>query len=247
MLEKMKTQLKVLALLLLLLAGLGLYALPSLRDEAASLLHGPDTARPATAQARPAAPVPTDTAAQRILLIGDSMLEGIARRFSAWCEAGGHELYTVIWYGSTTKNWAESGRMKHYVEQTRPTLVVVSLGSNELFVKDAARRGDYVRTLTAAFGATPYVWIGPPNWKEDTGINAAIAKETGRERFFESRLLTLARSSDGRHPTTAAAAAWTDSVAAWMASPRTAHPIRLAPPTAQQGRWNKRLTLIPQE
>jgi len=247
----MKTQLKVLALLLLLLAGLGLYALSALPRTTRALPTAKETSEEETA-AKPAGTMPRatavpDTTAQRILLIGDSMLEGIARRFSAWCEASGHELHTVIWYGSSTKSWAESGRLQHYMAETRPTLVVMCLGSNELFVKDAARRGDYVRQLAAACGQTPYVWIGPPNWKDDTGINAAIAGQTSAARFFESRRLRLERGKDHRHPTLAAAATWTDSVATWLASPRTAHPIRLVSPIAQQGHWNKRLTLLPQE
>lgn len=242
----MKAQLKVLAILFLLLLGIGIYALPSLKVEAKAILASTRTKKTPSPPQKPVH-IPTDTTAQRILLIGDSMNEGITRRFSAWCENSGHELHTVIWYGSSTKSWASSNRIKLYIKKIHPTYIIISLGSNELFVKDAVERAKYIRSITEAVGTSPYVWIGPPNWKEDTGINAAIAREVGSGRFYESRNLTLERGKDHRHPTMASAAAWTDSVASWLSSGKTAHPIRLTRPTEQNGHWQKRLTLIPQE
>ncbi|MDR1738077.1 MAG: hypothetical protein LBR66_04560, partial [Candidatus Symbiothrix sp.] len=48
-----------------------------------------------------------DTARQRILFIGDSMLEGLGKRMKYYAGENGHELQYVIWYSSTTKTWAE--------------------------------------------------------------------------------------------------------------------------------------------
>ncbi|MDE6417163.1 MAG: hypothetical protein K2K68_09095, partial [Duncaniella sp.] len=46
-----------------------------------------------------------DSAAQRILIIGDSMLEGLNPRLAAYAAANGHTLNSVIWYSSTTAYW----------------------------------------------------------------------------------------------------------------------------------------------
>ena len=48
--------------------------------------------------------VVVDTLPQRILFVGDSMLEGLSPRLAAYAKHNGHELYSVIWYGSTTKS-----------------------------------------------------------------------------------------------------------------------------------------------
>ena len=70
------------------------------RDKGAISL---DTVAPdsADSSAREEFPAPLDTAAQTILLIGDSMLDGIGPRLAAYADHNGHTLYSVIWYSST--------------------------------------------------------------------------------------------------------------------------------------------------
>ena len=87
-------------------------------------------------------PVPVDTASQRILLIGDSMLEGLSPRLAAYAKQNGHELYTVIWYSSTSQIWGECDTLSTFIRKFRPTYIMVSLGANELFVRDIERKRD---------------------------------------------------------------------------------------------------------
>ena len=161
----------------------------------------------------------------RILFIGDSMLEGLMRRFGDYAAENGHELDVVLWYSSSTELWAKGDVLERSLRKYRPTFVVVCLGSNELFVRDLPKREQYVATIVQRVDSLPFVWIGPPNWRKDTGINDVIVRHVGPHRYFDSRRLTLERSSDHMHPTMRAAAQWMDSVAAWMNSPRTAQPI----------------------
>ena len=83
------------------------------------------------------------------------------------------------------------------------------IASREKYIEDIIQEADTTNT--------PFVWIGPPNWKDDTGINELIAKHLGPKRFYSSAHFRdkLKRGSDGAHPTRAAAAIWTDSIAAW--------------------------------
>ena len=70
----------------------------------------------------------------------------------------------------------------------KPDFVFICLGGNELFIKDIKKkRTKYVQKMVADIGSTPFVWIGPPNWKEDTGINDMIHSVVGDERFFLSK------------------------------------------------------------
>ncbi len=158
-----------------------------------------------------------DTLPQRILLFGDSMLEGIGKRMEQYAAENNHELLYVIWYASSTKIWAEHiDTLKHFMKKFQPTYIVVSLGTNELFVKEPNKRNSFVKTIIQTIGDIPYVWIGPPNWKKDTGINQVIEDNVETHRFFPSQKLTYKRGSDNIHPTFASAAKWTDSIAYWM-------------------------------
>lgn len=171
-----------------------------------------------------------DTTRQTILFIGDSMLEGLTRRFCDYAAENGHKLYTVIWYSSGTQLWGETRTIEHYINKYHPTFIVICTGSNELFVRDLKKRDVYIQKIVKKFGKIPFVWISPPNWKNDTGINNLIIKDVGTSRYFDSRHLKLERGKDHAHPTFSAAAIWMDKIATWMCSNSTAHPIMMKAP-----------------
>ena len=152
---------------------------------------------------------PLDTTKKNILFIGDSMLERLSPRIAAYAEENGHQMNTVIWYGSSTEVWATSGRAKECIRKYRPDYIIISLGGNELFVNDIiARRTKYVKQIVAEFADIPYVWIGPPNWKKDTGINKMIQSVVPKGNFYLSYTPDqhYERAKDGAHPTPASAA-----------------------------------------
>ncbi len=182
--------------------------------------------------------VALDTANQRILFIGDSMLEGLSRRLCDYCMENGHELTTVIWYSSTSQQWAETDTLEHFMRKTDPTFIFVCLCSNELFVRDLDERDKWLKEIVGKMGDTPFVWVSPPNWREDTGINDLIIKNVGTKRYFDSRNLTLRRGRDKVHPTFKAAEAWMDSIAVWVTE-KSAHPIKLETPKTKRKREYK--------
>ena len=177
-----------------------------------------------------------DTPHQRVMFIGASMLEGLTRRLVDYTEANGHELHTVVWYSSSSKQWAETDTLQHFMRKVKPTYIIVCLCGNELFVHDLDQRDRYIKTILQKIGDTPYVWVSPPNWKPDTGINDVIIRNVGASRYFDSRNLQLERGKDHAHPTFSAAALWADTIARWLRSPNTLHPIRLDDPTKKAER-----------
>lgn len=183
--------------------------------------------------------VPVDTASKTILFVGDSMLDGLYPRLAAYARHNGHKLYAVIWYSSTSEIWGKSGRLKKYISRLDPDYVFICLGANELFVKDiSSKRARYVKALIGEIGDIPYLWIGPPNWKADTGINSLIASNTAPGTFFLSDGMKFERGKDGAHPTKASAAEWMDSVVRWMPA-HCAHPIRLDMPAKMSDRAHR--------
>lgn len=191
------------------------------------------------------APVAVDTTSQTILFIGDSMLEGLSPRLAAYAKKNGHKLYTVIWYSSTSEIWGETTKLKDFITQFEPSYVFICLGANELFVKDiAAKRDKYVKNIISQIGELPYVWIGPPNWKEDTGINDLIASNVAPGTFFLSNGMHFDRASDGAHPTRSSAVQWMDSVVRWMPA-NSAHPIKLDKPDEVKAKATRVIVLQP--
>lgn len=172
---------------------------------------------------------PVDTAPQVLLFIGDSMTQNLAVRASAYARQNGHRIHTVNWDSSGTRIWAQSDTLDVFIRRFQPTFIFISLGSNELYIKNLDKYRGYVHTILSKIGDIPYVWIGPPNWKPDEGINDMLQDETAPGTFFRSEGITLARKRDQIHPTRDAAAIWFDSVARWM--PKSAHPIRLETPS----------------
>ncbi len=186
-----------------------------------------------------------DTTAQTILFIGDSMLEGLSPRMAAYAKENGHKMYSVIWYSSTSNVWGECDTLKTFIRRFKPTFIFVCLGANELFVRDIEQKRDkYVKNILSQIGDIPYLWIGPPNWKPDTGINRLIAKNAKSGSFFLSDGMTFDRSKDGAHPTRSSAALWMDSVVRWMPD-NVSHMIRLNIPQAKSSKPNRVVVLQP--
>ena len=113
---------------------------------------------------------------------------------------------------------------------------MVCLGANELYVPDIKNaRRPHMKKILAEIGDIPYVWIGPPNWDEDTGINDLIAQEVDEGCFYLSAQDHFDRSRDGAHPTRASAHQWMDRVVKWI-NTTGSHPIRLDYPGEGIGR-----------
>lgn len=190
----------------------------------------------APAKPQPAKRAAMDTTAQVILFIGDSMLEGLGPRLAAYAKENGHTLINVIWYSSTTEVWGGSTRLKERIDEFHPTYIFVCLGANELFVSNIQqKRQRYLDNMLAQIGTIPYVWIGPPNWKPDTGINDMLQASCAPGSFYLSNGQHFDRAKDGAHPTHASAAAWCDRVCKWVMT-QSAHPIRLNKPAAAKAR-----------
>lgn len=191
-------------------------------------------AEAASVLAKSSEPAKTDSTPQSILLIGDSMTLNLAVQLSRYAKANGHTFHAVNWDSSNTKIWAESDTLQYFIRQFDATYLFVSLGSNELYLTKPEGHRKYVQAIIDKIGNRPYVWIGPPNWKEDAGLNDMIMSTCAPGTFFRSAGMNFERKKDKIHPTRAASALWIDSVARWM--PSSAHPILLDVPSDSIGK-----------
>lgn len=215
---------------LLLLIPLGLFiwhtCASKTKDDAAEGISAAET---------PAAETDTvkrvDRKPHNILLFGDSMILYMNRRLGEYCAGNGHKWHTVVWVSSTIKQWAGCDTLNHFLRKYNPDYVLICLGSNEQFVRDLDKRETYIRKILKDVGDRHYVWICPPSWKRDTGINDLIKNDVGQKRFFDSRGLQLERGKDNIHPNGAGSAVWMDAIAAWLRdSTATEYPILMDVP-----------------
>jgi hypothetical protein len=161
-------------------------------------------------------PKPIKTGGQeRILLVGDSQLEAMRNPFYNYATINKHTLTaTVLWYGSSSKQWANTDTLGYYIKKYKPTMVVLVLGLNELFVNDFDQRRINLQKIKSQLikeGINHY-WIGPAAWKKDLGITNIMQVEWG-DKFYPSHKLVLGRAKDNRHPSNDAAWVWMKAVA----------------------------------
>lgn len=163
--------------------------------------------------------VPNDTI-KRVLLIGDSQLENIQKPIRKRLMDNNYQLVgSVIWYGSSTKQWANSDTLNYFISKFKPDFVIIALGLNELFVNDISKREIYAESIKQKLlvAQIPYYFIGPAAWVKDRGITSVLQSTFG-DLFYPSHLLDLDRASDGRHPSKNAGEKWMELVAKQMST-----------------------------
>lgn len=152
---------------------------------------------------------------KRILFVGDSQLENLRKPVRKRLMDNDYQLVaSVVWYGSTTKQWANTDTLAYFISKYKPDFVLIALGLNEVHARDHERRKKYAQTIKSNLEQRklPYYYIGPAFWMKDKGITTVL-QETFGELFFPSHLLTLDRSTDGKHPSKDAAIVWFEQVA----------------------------------
>ncbi len=190
----------------------------------------------------PHAPAPT----LRILFFGDSMAGALNKRMRQYAHHNGIQLLNIVWYSSTTKLWAQTDTLSYYLRRFHPNYVLICLGSNELFIRNPHTRKVYIRKILQNIGNVPYIWIAPPNWKKDTGINRLIEEQTGKWRYYPSWKLSFERKKDGAHPTPNSSSQWMDSIAKWIMN-ESCYPIRMTCPDKNTPQTGKTVILSPQK
>ena len=191
-------------------------------------------------------PAGPDTSTHRILFIGDSMVEGLRYRLSQYATANGHSMECVIWYSSSSKYWGQCDTLDYFIRRFDPSYIFVCMGANELFVRNLEEREAAVAEIIRKMGDLPFIWIGPPNWKPDTGINDILLRQCGKNRYYPSLRLSYERAKDGAHPVLKSYNMWADSVSTWLRD-SSAHPIRWDIPAQDTPKTHGVTLLMPPE
>jgi hypothetical protein len=158
-----------------------------------------------------------DTGSHKILLIGDSQVEGLRIPFYDYCVKNNHTLLlAAVWSSSTDKLIASNDTLKKFIEKYKPDYIVMVIGLNEMSARNLEKNELAVKKILSTFNGIPYSWIGPANYMPDKGINGVYQKVVDPGCFFLSKNLGLPRAKDGRHPNEPGNKIWMDSIGSWM-------------------------------
>ena len=110
------------------------------------------------------------------------------------------------------------------MEMAKPDYIIISLGSNEMGLKNFERRIPDIKGIVEQLGDIPYIWVGPPLWKEDAGIYSMLNKALPPNKIFKIEDPGLIqRGPDHVHPTRRGADEWADTLMRWIK--KSDHPI----------------------
>jgi hypothetical protein len=184
----------------------------------------------------------------RILFIGDSQLENLRFWVRKSLMDNNYQLAgSVIWYGSSTKQWASTDTLEYFYKKFKPDFILIALGLNELFVNDLEKRASYSKIIKYKLSqlGVPYYFIGPAAWVKDKGSINVIQGVFG-ELFYPSHLLKLDRAADGRHPSKSGAKSWFKEVANRMTEKNVLN-LRISKDTTYVGNSPTILLKVPSE
>lgn len=160
---------------------------------------------------------PLSLAGRRVLLVGDSMGQGIAPFLQRKVEAAGGRMVSAPEQSSTIIWWQGSGKLRGLIAEHRPDIIFIALGSNELFTKDAGTRAPIIRRMLEEIGRRDAYWIGPPSWKPGSALVPVIEENFQAGRFYNSDNLQVPRGPDGKHPTLKGYEQWVELIWNWYA------------------------------
>jgi lysophospholipase L1-like esterase len=169
-----------------------------------------------------------------ILHVGDSFAGSLGVPLGKRFKAAGMRTVLKFETASYVPTWASGKELPAYIDKYRPSLVIVTLGANEIELTNPEQRASAVKRLVGNLGKRPCVWVIPPLWKPDTGIFRVIRENSAPCRILESDSIVhdVARKPDKIHPSDAAREVWADAVLAWLAQERagtTDRPWELRP------------------
>jgi acyl-CoA thioesterase-1 len=184
----------------------------------------PATLRLATAIEEPAADAgasspaspssPASLAGKVVLHVGDSMVggnQGLTRALEQRFAGDGAKFIRDYKVSESIVSYDHSPKLKELVARHHPDIVIITLGTNDVFVPYPASMAGNVQNIVKRVGARECYWLGPPTWKPDTGIVQVLRENVAPCKFYDASSLKLQRAGDGIHPTDRGGADWAAS------------------------------------
>lgn len=149
-----------------------------------------------------------------ILVVGDSLGVGMSPELERLAKKSGYHLVSRAIVGSRIDQWASY--IGRGLQDVRPALVIVSLGTNDSAMNEAAARAQkpYLDRLLVSLSPIRHVWILPPKLPASLAsrdiVRAMIAAATSDT--IDAETMTFERAPDGIHATLEGYKSWARQV-----------------------------------
>jgi lysophospholipase L1-like esterase len=158
-----------------------------------------------------------------VLHVGDSFVDAsFAQNLAPRFRESGARQVALAKTATYTTSWANDPDLDRWLSR-RPSLVLVTLGANEVDNLIPALHAGAVRATARKVGAVaPCIWIAPPMWKDDSpGWLQVIHDHCAPCLFFDSDavlggLAEHERRGDRIHPNERGGARWADAFWSWL-------------------------------
>ena len=157
-----------------------------------------------------------------ILHVGDSMVGGnwgLTRALETRFTGEGAKFVRDYKVSESIISYDHSPKLKDLLAKHKPDVVIITLGTNDVFVPYPASMAGNVQNIVKRIGTRECYWMGPPTWKPDTGIVSVLKDNAAPCKFFDSSSLKLQRGNDGIHPTDRGGADWAASFWTFFRAP----------------------------
>ena len=160
-------------------------------------------------------PAPPSLAGKTVLHVGDSMVGGswgLTKALETKFTAEGAKFIRDYKVSESIVSYDHSPKLKDLIAKHKPDIVILTLGTNDVFVPYPAAMAGNIQNIVKRIGGRECYWMGPPTWKPDTtGIVTVIKDNVAPCKFYDSSSLKLQRGGDGIHPTDRGGADWAAS------------------------------------
>ena len=159
----------------------------------------------------------------RLLLIGDSLAQGLSPHLKelATDERIPHLGAGVS--GSRVDQWIDSQWLASALDEFGPTLVLISLGTNDAYSNFSPEQVvEHVRSLLARIPEdVEVVWVGVPGLPgsysgRSPNVDMLEGIEDEAPYYYESHELEIPRGPDALHPTARGYAGWAGDLWDWL-------------------------------
>lgn len=164
---------------------------------------------------------PKMRAGMKVFLVGDSLAVGLSRPLSALAADHKVQFESMTVSGTRIDQWVNNAALFSRLQQFKPDLILVSLGTNDEYVQplDTKAHQQHLQTLLTKLRAfAPVAWIGPPKLPK-TNTNGAIPlliENVPSSMYYPSQKLEIPRAPDKLHPTTGGYAGWAAKIWSWI-------------------------------
>ena len=158
----------------------------------------------------------------RVFLLGDSLAVGLRPHLQVLASEARVAFDALAKEGTRIDQWAQSTALNESLQQFQPTLILVSLGTNDEYLASSAagRQKPYLETLLRKLNSTgaDVAWIGPPKLPKanSNGVVPLIRSTVKESHYFPSDTLTIPRGPDSLHPTARGYASWAGALWRWL-------------------------------